>query len=41
MCVSEGEDLEEKKLFIFLYNLSKSQSKINIIKFLIKGGKEP
>jgi putative transposase len=26
---------------IFLYNLSKSQSKINIIKFLIKGGKEP
>jgi len=28
-------------LFIFLYNLSKSQSKINIIKFLIKGGKEP
>jgi hypothetical protein len=28
-------------LFIFLYNLSKSQFKINIIKFLIKGGKEP
>jgi hypothetical protein len=27
-------------LFIFLYNLSKSQSKINIIKFLIKGGKD-
>ena len=28
-------------LFIFLYNLSKSQSKINIIKFLIRGGEEP
>jgi hypothetical protein len=29
-------------LFIFLYNLSKSQSKINILKFLIRrGGKIP
>jgi putative transposase len=28
-------------LFLLLYNLSKSQSKINIISFLIRGGKEP
>jgi putative transposase len=28
-------------LFIFLYNLSKSQPKLNILKFLKRGGKEP
>jgi putative transposase len=28
-------------LFVFLYNLSKSQSKINIIKFLTRSGKDP
>ena len=28
-------------LFVFLYNLSKSQSKINILKFLIRRGKIP
>ena len=28
-------------LFVFLYNLSKSQSKINIIKFLMRSGKDP
>jgi putative transposase len=28
-------------LFVFLYNLSKSQSKTNIIKFLIRSGKDP
>jgi hypothetical protein len=28
-------------LFIFLYNLSKSQSKINIMKFLMMSGKDP
>jgi putative transposase len=29
------------ELFVFLYNLSKSQSKINIIKFLTRSGKDP
>ena len=28
-------------LFVFLYNLSKSQSKINIMKFLMRSGKDP
>ena len=28
-------------LFVFLYNLSKSQFKINIIKFLMRSGKDP
>ena len=28
-------------LFVFLYNLSKSQSKINIIKFLMRSGRDP
>ena len=28
-------------LFIFLYNLSQSRSKINIIKFLMRSGKDP
>jgi putative transposase len=28
-------------LFIFLYNLLKSESKIDIIKFLMRGGKDP
>jgi putative transposase len=28
-------------LFVFLYNLSKSQSKINITKFLMRSGKDP
>ena len=28
-------------LFVFLYNLSKSQSKINFIKFLMRSGRDP
>ena len=28
-------------LFVFLYNLSKSQSKINFIKFLMGSGRDP
>ena len=28
-------------LFIFLHNLSKSQSKLSILKFLVRGGKVP
>ena len=28
-------------LILFLYNLSKSQSKINVMKFLMRSGKDP